>query len=281
MPPSNTSLRRYDAPFDWPALEEVIARESGVIAEGMIATDTIDAVNAEIDAWLAAHEEGGAPASGNPLYDAFLGHNTIRLHGLCEKVPGTNDLLAHPELVDWAERAIAPLAASVRLNAGELIQIGPGEPAQMLHRDSDSWPLPVGPDPCVVNAIIAFDDCTLENGATYVVPGSHAWLRERQPEPREFARAVMKRGDALLFRGDAIHGGGENVSEGRRRALSISYCAGWLRPVENSFLNVSRESARAASPALRALLGYAAHDGTAMLGGLIGLYEGGDPAHAL
>jgi len=91
----------------------------------------------------------------------------------------------------------------------------------------------------------------------------------------------MAAGDAVLFRGDIIHGGGENRSDARRRALSISYCAGWLRPVENSFLTVPRDVAAAASPAIQALLGYKAHNATYKSGGLVGLYENGDPALAL
>ena len=87
----------------------------------------------------------------------------------------------------------------------------------------------------------------------------------------------MEAGDALLFRGDVIHGGGANTTESHRRAVSVSYCAGWLRPVENSFLNVSRERAKILPTRVQKLLGYAAYDGKRDGGGLVGLYENGDP----
>ena len=64
------------------------------------------------------------------------------------------------------------LAGEVLLNAGELIEIRPGEPRQQAHRDSDSWPIPLGPDPFIVNAIYALDDFTEENGATWIAPDS-------------------------------------------------------------------------------------------------------------
>ena len=67
----------------------------------------------------------------------------------------------------------------------------------------------------------------------------------------------------------------------RRRVLSISYCAGWLRPVENSFLNLSPTTVSTLPEKLQAILGYAAHDATANRGGMVGLYENGDPARAL
>ena len=97
----------------------------------------------------------------------------------------------------------------------------------------------------------------------------------------ETAQRFVASGDALVFRGDVVHGGGENRSGERRRVLSISYCAGWLRPVENSFLNVSRETARRLPPEVAALLGYAANDESRNLGGMVGLFENGDPSRAL
>jgi hypothetical protein len=46
-------------------------------------------------------------------------------------------------------------------------------------------------------------------------------------------------------------------------------------------LNLSRETVRPLTSKLQALLGYAPYDGTQQLGGMIGLYENGDPARAL
>ena len=47
------------------------------------------------------------------------------------------------------------------------------------------------------------------------------------------------------------------------------------------FLNVSRETAASLPAELQALLGYACHDASDRLGGMVGLYEGGDPAAVL
>ena len=112
-------------------------------------------------------------------------------------------------------------------------------------------------------------------------PESWRWPADRRAEPTEIVRAEMVAGDALVFRGDIIHGGGANRSEAPRRAVSISYCAGWLRPVENSFLNVDRARVRELSPALQGLLGSSLYDGSRDKGGLVGLYENGDPAAVL
>jgi ectoine hydroxylase-related dioxygenase (phytanoyl-CoA dioxygenase family) len=279
---SEHGLLTFERPYDWKAIDQAVVNEGGAIIVGFLLRDELEAVNQDIDGYLSRDSVHGLPRSGSPAYDAFLGTHTVRLHGLSEKTPSTRSLIAHPELVTWAERMIGSNAASVLLNAGELIQIGPGEPAQYLHRDTDSWiALPRTEVPVLVNAIVALDPFTLKNGATYIAPGSWSWENGRQPMSDEFARALMNAGDAILFRGDLIHGGGENVSEAPRRAISISYCAGWLRPVENSFLNISRETARTLDPRLQALLGYAPHDAVAKRGGMVGLYENGNPAKAL
>ena len=279
--PTADKLPHFTRPYAWNRIDQAIQTIGGAILEGLLNADELEDLNGQIDAYLENHDDAAKAESGSALYNTFLGHRTLRLHGLVEKFPASIDLIGRTELIDWAERMLAPLATSVLLNAGEVIQIQPGEAAQYPHRDTDSWPLPVGEHPLLVNAIVALDPCTLENGATYVAPRSWAWKPRRQPETKEFARAVMSRGDALLFRGDLLHGGGENNTDDRRRVLSLSYCAGWLRPVENSFLNLSHATVRPLSPRLQAVLGYAPYDDTQRLGGLLGLYENGDPARAL
>jgi ectoine hydroxylase-related dioxygenase (phytanoyl-CoA dioxygenase family) len=275
-------LPNFDAPYDWKAIDDAVRTVGGAIIKGIVSPDDVQALNIQTDAYLEAHAGIGKPESGSTTYDMFLGQRTTRLHGLAEKIPASAGLIGKPELVDWANRLLGAKCSSIMLNAGELIQIGPGEPAQYLHRDSDSWAqLPIDADTVIVNAIVALDPFTLENGATYIAPESWQWDKHRQPKDGEFARAVMDAGDAILFRGDLLHGGGENASAERRRAISVSYCAGWLRPVENSFLNIDRKTAAKLSSTLQSLLGYAAHDAVKHRGGMLGLYENGDPGKSL
>jgi hypothetical protein len=261
--PAN-ELPKFSRPYDWGQIEIVVRTGGGAILEGFLSSEEAEAANTGIDQYLTAHTDEGKPASGSASYDMFLGHRTVRLHGLAEKIPALRTVLANEVLLEGAERLLKPKANSILLNAGELIQIGPGEPPQFLHRDSDSWPhLPIEQDPIIVNFIVALDPFTRENGATYVATSSWEWDRHRQPKENEFARAEMGVGDAILFRGDLLHGGGENNSNTSRRGLSLSFCAGWLRPVENSFLNVPLETVKSLPPKLQAVLGYAAHNAAA------------------
>lgn len=211
-PPADRSNgpARFRPPFDWPAIDAEVRTSGAAVAEALVANELVARTNADFDAWLAEHPDAGLPTSGSELYDLFLGHRTVRLHGLAAKVPAAAELIGHEDVVGWAERLLAPLSNGIQLNAGELIQIGPGEPAQYLHRDSDSWPMPVGEHPVLVNAMVALSDFTSETGATNAVLGSQTWPDGQHPSPDQIAQVTMAPGDVLLFRGDIVHGGGHN-----------------------------------------------------------------------
>lgn len=273
-------IETFTHPYPWQTIDHTTQTTGAAILKGALPPTVLHSLNAEIDSYLEASNLG-LPATGSRDYDKFLGHNTIRMHGLIEKFPSSSDIIGDTKIVDWANRTMGPLAGEVLLNAGELIEIRPGEPRQQAHRDSDSWPIPLNPHPFIVNAIYALDDFTEENGATWIAPDSWRWPKEQRAETSDYVRAVMKRGDAIIFRGDLIHRGGANDSDKPRRALSISYCAGWLRTVENTFMNHSLANIRGQSEQIKALLGFGAYDGQEQQSGMLGLYENGAPGRYL
>jgi len=276
------TLPHFSPPYDWAAVDAATRGAGGAILKGLLGEDLLSRLNAEMDAYYAANPDFGLPNTGSEIYDQFHGLRTIRMHGLTEKLSSGAELIELDPVVRWAERLMEPVSGAIRLSAAESIDIGPDEPDQYLHRDSDSWPVvPIMDAPVIVNAIYALDDFTLENGATNVLPGSWEWEKERHAEKHEIVRAVMKAGDALCFRGDLLHGGGANESGANRRAISVSYCAGWLRPVEESLLNVPPHLAKRHSRRLQELLGYTSHDATRFNGGVVGLYDNQDPRKAI
>ncbi len=80
-------LARLDAPFDWTAIDATVTADGGAIVKGLLDHDNVVALNDEIDGCLAADGEVGRSQTGSDGYDLFLGHRTIRLHGLAEKLP--------------------------------------------------------------------------------------------------------------------------------------------------------------------------------------------------
>lgn len=254
---------------------EVSDRDGGVIIEDWLPSGVVDSFNAELEPWLAAH---AGTDSGTAASDEFLGLRTKRLQGLVTKAPTFVRIMTDERLVGYAEQVIGPISPVVILNNGEVIDIGPGESAQPLHRDDDAWNFARPGAPMIVNSIAALVDITPEIGGTLVVPGSHRWEPGRLPSSDEITCADMRAGSALFFRGDLLHAGGANVStDRRRRALSTGFCAGWLRPVENSYTNVPPEIARSLPRRAQELLGYALYDASSVGGGYLGYHDMGDP----
>jgi len=144
-----------------------------------------------------------------------------------------------------------------QFSAPVAIDIGPGETAQVLHRDDQIYPLPEPHGPVVLNTMWALRDFTTSNGATRLIPASHRWEPGRVPGPGDrVLDAVMPAGSALFYLGSLWHGGGANRSPDRRLGVILEYVVSWLRAQETHLLSVPREVAAALPERLQELLGY-------------------------
>jgi len=255
---------------------EVSDRDGGVIVDGWLTPDLLDRFNRQLDPLLRAHS---GTDSGSEASDEFLGLRTKRLQGLAVKAPAFVEIMTDERLLDYALAIVGPISPTVILNNGEVIDIGPGESAQPWHRDDDAWIHANAPAPLMINTIAALVDITADMGGTLVAPGSHRWEDpERVPTDAETVACELSAGSTLFFRGDTLHAGGANTtSDRRRRALSTGICAGWLRPVENSYTNVPIETAAMLPERAREILGYAFYDASSIGGGYLGYHDMGDP----
>lgn len=76
-----------------------------------------------------------------------------------------------------------------------------------------------------MGCIVALDDFTIENGATYLLKGSH--LLPAEPDKETFynnaIRFTAKAGDALIFNARLWHAGGVNTTPDWRYALAFGF----------------------------------------------------------
>ncbi len=208
---------------------------------------------AQVMAELAPHLEATAPGP-----DEFSGRNTRRTGSLIARSPSVREFILHPLVLGSVDQVLGH-ATNYQLHLTQVIAIGPGEPAQAIHRDQwafDFFPFPKGYE-VQCNTLWAMTDFTERNGATRVVPGSHRakdrlTFREDETEPAE-----MEAGSVLLYTGSLYHGGGANRSDAVRYGLNLTYALGWLRQEENQYLSVPREVARELPEPLLRLMGYA------------------------
>lgn len=164
----------------------------------------------------------------------------------------------HPLARAVAEAMLLPWCERIALNLTQAIEIHPGALPQLPHRDQDMWQAPKGTLEYLVNVMWPLTPFTRENGGTRLWTASHLDSDAVLPEGDAIVPELVP-GDALLFLGSTLHGGGGNVSGCARRGIVVSYCLGWLKPFELQWLVYPPSVARTFTPELAALVGYAQH----------------------
>ncbi len=244
--------RRYGFEFagarDLPetrADHEALMRDGYVVIERLLDAETCDAIRTESRRLLGA-------TGRNP----FEGLKTQRVYNILAKTRVFDDLIDHPRLLALIDHLFEP---NYLLSQAQIININPGEAPQPLHTDDGFYKIP-RPRPALgVAAIWAIDAFTAENGATMIVPKSHAWGDRAPPARDETIPCVMPEGSVVIFLGTLWHGGGANQTAKARLAFTNQYCAPWLRTQENFFLEVPRTIVRNLRPTIQSLLGYSVY----------------------
>lgn len=183
----------------------------------------------------------------------FEGLKTQRVYSLVAKTLACNLLVEHPRILALLDTLLMP---NYLLSAFQAINILPGEAAQLLHYDDGFYPMPRPRAAYSVATIWAIDEFTADNGATVVLPGSHAWDGRAPTAQDEHIPAVMPAGSVVVFLGTLWHGGGANCSTASRLAMTAQYCEPWARVQENMSLAIPADRVRQCSPVMQSLLGY-------------------------
>ncbi|HXU99207.1 MAG TPA: phytanoyl-CoA dioxygenase family protein [Caulobacteraceae bacterium] len=238
--------------FDAAEHTQRIRRDGYTIIEGILDAQGIERFRAglapHLDRWTGRN--------------SFEGLKTERVYTLVARGEVFEEIAA-----DW--RILTVVGAFLRpgflLSAAHAIRINPREAAQSLHYDDAFYPFPRPRPPLGMSVIGAVDAFTAENGATVVIPGSHAWDANQVAAAREAVERggeaglvplEMPAGAAAVFAGTLVHGAGANRSAAPRLGYTNQYCEPWARTQENWFLAIPRETVRTMAPALQALLGY-------------------------
>jgi ectoine hydroxylase-related dioxygenase (phytanoyl-CoA dioxygenase family) len=221
-----------------------LTEDGYVVVSGLITPDEVRAAADDLDRVLRT-----VPTGRN----AFEGHTTQRVYALFAKTRTFDQIAVHPLLLEVLDHVLG----HYQLSAPVGIRIGPGEKAQILHRDDAVYPLPEPHPPVVVNTMWPLDEFTAQNGATRFIPGSHRWEPGRTPAADDpVAIATMSPGSVMFYLGSLWHGGGANQTGRARLGVILEYASAWLRPQENHCLAVPRPVVRRLPERLQELLGY-------------------------
>ena len=230
--------------FDCEPIIDGLRADGYAICEGVLEPGRIADMHTELDTILEQTPEGR---------NEFEGYSTRRIYRLFAKTRAFDDLAIDPVMLGVVEAMIGP----AQLSAPTGIQIGAGEPEQMWHRDDSIYPLKRPHAEVVLNTMWAFDDFTLDNGATRFAIGSHLWAPDRAPTDDDaVTRAVMPAGSVAFYLGSIWHGGGANHTDAPRLGVILEYAAAWLRPQENHVIGVPPDVVATLPTRLQELLGY-------------------------
>lgn len=231
-------------------------------AQAMLARDGYCVLERAVDPVLIARIAADfAPRfAATPMCEGhFYGPRTKRFGQLLNRSSQAARLAMHEPILALAEQALLPWCERIALNLTQAIEIHPGALPQLPHRDEDMWGGPKGTIEYLVNVMWPLDPFTQENGGTRLWPGSHVDPGIDGASEEDAIVPRLSPGDALVFLGSTLHGGGGNASPAPRRGLVVSYCLGWLKPFELQWLVYPPAIARNFTPELAALIGYAQH----------------------
>ncbi|MGI9605719.1 MAG: phytanoyl-CoA dioxygenase family protein [Acidimicrobiales bacterium] len=282
------TLKRFSRDAELDDMLAAYRTDGGFVIERLFDQGTIDAMRAASDRRADEIVPGSATQGMGEDGKTFVGANTVRFSSLGTLTPAYFDMLDNEIYAALADAILLPACGEYWVNTGQVMYIGPGEKAQVLHRDANNWweyvrgTWPKSAD-ITLSAMIGLESVTEELGATRVVPGSHTWaelnrFETEQPEllaevanhrpDIESVPAELEPGDAFIYSGYVLHGGGENrTSEQWRRAMHLSFVAGWLTPEESCALDFTDEELTQRSPRVRRLLGHTSYDARPHPGG--------------
>lgn len=127
--------------------------------------------------------------------------------------------------------------------------------AQRIHRDIRSFS---GEMPLLLNTLVMLDDFTPDNGATWMMTGSHG--QAAKPEPEAFfaraEQAVGPAGSILVFNSNLWHAGGDNRTDKPRRSVTPMYCKPFMKQQFDYPRAVGYERADALSDHTRQVIGF-------------------------
>ena len=191
------SIQHVSADTDLDIILEIIDQDAAVVIDNVLSEGDLIEIQNELQPFLNNDIEGD---------NEFTGFQTKRVGALMARSPKCRELALDPKINALSKKFLEPHCDGYQLHFTSAIQIGPKETAQILHRDRGVWggyvPRKIETQFATVWAITNF---TKENGATQVVPGSHKWDKNRQPQIEEIAYAEMKAGSVFIYTGSVLH----------------------------------------------------------------------------
>ena len=244
-------IPRFSASVSVDEVVTALSSHGAVIIEQLASPELCDRIQAEMEPHLAATRPGR---------DGFEGSHTRRPGALLARSLSSAEMIAHDLVLAVVDKVLWSQKTTFQLHLTQAICIGPGESAQLLHRDQWSFDFFEFPSDMEVevSTMWALTEFTEANGATRVAVGKNG-LSDAEVgalTQEDTVAASMPRGSVVIYTGRTVHGGGANTTDADRVGINVDYVLGWLRQEENQYLSVPKEIAAALPEKVQRLMGY-------------------------
>lgn len=250
-------IPRFAAGGSLEGLDDALAEAGCVVVTDVMTDGTREAIRSEL---ASAMDVADVAASDEP--EDFYPGRTRRITGLLSRSDTVVDqLIAHPITTQVCDVMLLPNSEhGYHVHVTAALEVGPGAREQVLHREEDPFSFFALPRPnLIVASMWAISDFRADNGATLVVPTSHRWDADREPQRDEVLSAEMPAGSVLFWLGGTLHGAGASTASDGRYGVILTYSLGWLRQEENQYLDTPPERLAELTPEIRRLAGFAMH----------------------
>ena len=211
--------------LDFTTLHNELKENGFIRIENVYTQEVIDKVKEEFNnvkpRFEAIQKEAGvADGSKNATHHTIL---------LCPKML---DLLNPNPIHKFIEYCFNGKYILYTMGASELKPKGEYVYTQKIHREFYTF---IPEETLMLNTLIMLDDSTKENGATWMIPGSHK--HDDKPEKDYFyenaVRVLGKKGDVLVFDANIWHAAGVNNTEQSRMIITPLFVKPFMKQALN------------------------------------------------
>jgi ectoine hydroxylase-related dioxygenase (phytanoyl-CoA dioxygenase family) len=246
---------RHDRTRDWlaPALEQ-LERDGYFVLERVLDDAFLEATRGA----MYRAQEGIQAEVGRERLERAGELGVLRLPMKFD--PHFFRFLEVPELLAVVDATVSPTAIMHLQNAFILPSYGSGSAApdvfqNTYHRD---FPRYLNGYVASVNVFFAIDEFRADNGATFVVPGSHQKAEAPKPEDiqRHAVPALCPAGSMLVFDSTLWHAAGRNVSGRDRLAINHQFTRSYIKQQVDYVRALGADVVQAQPPRTQQLLGW-------------------------
>lgn len=226
---------------------EAVAREGFAIFDSGFSIEQIDTIASSYDDIFSQHQT----KYGYNFLRQINEHNTVRLP-LSYNFSEMFSVLSNPSLLAIIDHLIN---GQYIANQQNLVTNPPEEEYNQgaWHRDLPYQHF-VSSSPLAINALYCVDDFTVDNGASFVLPGSHKHCEFPSNDNvlRNQTQIIAPAGSYLVIDCMTYHRGGKNITNKARRAINQVFTIPYIKQQ----ISIPKALAEKVPAAFRKLLGY-------------------------